>query len=111
MGAKDRYVSVDDGKLVMNVENDGWTFVTKGPERTEQSVTLESLQGTEYYNEAISSLKASIPQKYRILKMDSKERDVTKHLKPQELEQYAEYSWKLENLRKRAKTRISKKKK
>lgn len=44
MSAKDRYVSVDDGKLVMNVENDGWTFMTKGPERTEQSVALESLE-------------------------------------------------------------------
>jgi hypothetical protein len=111
MGAKDRYVSVDDGKLVMNVENDGWTFMNKGPERSEEHITLKSLEGTEYYKGAIASLKASLPKKYRIIKTETQEHDVTNHLKADELEQYAEYSWKVEHLRTKVKTRIAKKKK
>jgi hypothetical protein len=111
MSAKDRYVSMDEGRLVMNEENDGWTFMTKGSERSEEHVTLKSLEGTGFHKSAISNLKASIPKKHRLIKIETKEYDVINHLKPQELEQYAEYSWKLENLRGKAKDRIAKKNK
>ena len=52
MSAKDRYITVEKGIITMHVENDGHTFLNRGPEAEEHTVSLESLKGTSFYEEA-----------------------------------------------------------
>jgi hypothetical protein len=45
MGAVERWVYVrDDGTIILHEENDGWTFLRRGPEAHEEIVTLDDLR-------------------------------------------------------------------
>lgn len=110
MSARDRFITVENGKLVLNEENDGWAYQNRGPESSAQSTTLKELKNTSLYDQAVGSLKSSIPRRYKIIKTAAKEYDVTEHLKPQELEQFAELSARLQSVRDSVKAQIFKKK-
>ena len=59
MGAKDRWVTVNsDGTIDLYEENDGWSFVSGGPQRTSQKVTLEHLKTRHprLYSDAVDQL-------------------------------------------------------
>lgn len=75
----ERWVIVnEDGSLILHSENDGWAYMKKGPEATDEPVTLEELKnygmsssgpyGVKHwtlYDEAVKQLKEKgfpIPQ-------------------------------------------------
>ena len=58
----DRSVSVEGGRIILSEENDGATYLRRGPEATERVVSLGELSGIpRLYAQAVDELKRSIP--------------------------------------------------
>jgi len=59
MTARDKWISVtDEGKILLKSENDGWAFMRKGPQATEEEITLETVKNyyPKYYDRVIEEL-------------------------------------------------------
>jgi hypothetical protein len=52
--ARERWVYLKDGRLMMHEENDGWRYLHRGPEAADWAITLEEvrLQYPSHYEEA-----------------------------------------------------------
>jgi hypothetical protein len=60
MGSTESWVLIrDDGTIILHTENDGWTYLRRGPEAVEKTVSLEWLKNHEpnRYAEAVKMLK------------------------------------------------------
>jgi hypothetical protein len=57
--ARERWVYVKDGQLMMHEENDGWSFLKQGPQASDWPITLEEVRLTYpgHYDEARELLK------------------------------------------------------
>jgi len=57
--ARERWVYVKDGQLMMHEENDGWSFLKQGPQSADWPVTLEEVrqQYPGHYDEAVEELR------------------------------------------------------
>jgi hypothetical protein len=61
MSARDEHYFVKDGKIILRSENDGWTFVNRGPKAVDREVTLEEVKNhpcfTGDYERIVAQLK------------------------------------------------------
>ncbi len=67
--AYDRYVRVtEDGRIFYCVENDGWSYLRRGPELRETETTLEELKQNHprLYENALIELKKLGDKKQRV---------------------------------------------
>ena len=64
--ARERWVYVKDGQLMMHEENDGARFLRRGPEAADWPVTLEEirLQYPSHYAEACELFNQLIRKRY-----------------------------------------------
>jgi hypothetical protein len=54
--AMDRWLEIEDDKIILFEENDGWTYLKRGPERTQSQVYLIKLRESTYNKELRAEL-------------------------------------------------------
>ena len=45
--SREKWIAVEKGKIFLKTENEGWTYMRKGPQGAEEEITLETVQ--RYY--------------------------------------------------------------
>ncbi len=57
--SRERWIEIEDGKIMLYSENDGWSYMRDGAERSKREVTLEELDRNydkELYRQALKLL-------------------------------------------------------
>jgi hypothetical protein len=55
--SREKFISVENGRILLITENESYSLASRGPERVEKIVTLESLEGSRFYEEAKTALR------------------------------------------------------